>query len=38
MLEQNHQSNPLQTVLDQITEELSRYNRGMITELPRWMQ
>lgn len=38
MLEQNHKLNPSQTVLDQITEELSRHNRGLITELPRWMQ
>lgn len=38
MVEQAHQPNPSPTALDQITEELSRHNRGLITELPRWMQ
>lgn len=29
---------PNQTILDQLAEELCRHNRGLIIELPRWMQ
>lgn len=25
------------SILDQLTDELHYYNRGLITELPRWM-
>ncbi len=38
MAEQNQNTTPSQTLLEQITEELSRHNRGLVTELPRWMQ
>lgn len=34
----NYQPSPSQTILDQLTEELCRHNRGLITEFPRWMQ
>jgi hypothetical protein len=32
-----HSNTPAQTILDQLAEELCRHNRGLITELPRWM-
>ena len=38
MVSSNASPSPMQTILDQLTEELCRHNRGLITELPRWMQ
>lgn len=34
---QLEQSTLSQTIIDQLTDELCDYNRGLIIELPRWM-
>lgn len=38
MITQNQGVTAMQTLLDQLSDELCRHNRGLVTELPRWMR